>query len=108
MKILPSWKERRRYLLIDFKGNKDNREKVIKEIKNSMILFMGFINYAKARPIFLKHPKYIILSVNRKYLSHVRASLLLCKSKPQCIYVAGTLKKLKEKIKPHKESHQRE
>ncbi len=99
MKILPSWKEKRRYLLIKYKGEKD---KVIKEIKNSMLFLIGIINYAKARPLFLNHPDYIILSINRKYLSQARASLLLCKSKPTCIYVSGTLKKIKKIIKSKK------
>jgi RNase P/RNase MRP subunit POP5 len=96
MKILPSWKEKRRYLLIKFEGK---REKVIKEIKNSLLFLIGIVNYAKARPLFLKHQEYIILSVHRKYLSQAIASLLLCKSKPTCIYVSGTIKKIKRKIK---------
>ena len=95
MKILPSWKEKRRYLLIAT----ENKEKTKKEIKEALIFLIGAINYAKARPFFVQNKSnYLILSINRKYLSQVRASLLLCNSKPKCIFVSGTLKKLKKKI----------
>ncbi|MEM4358192.1 MAG: hypothetical protein QW244_02470 [Candidatus Pacearchaeota archaeon] len=97
MKILPSWKEPRRYLLIKYKGSK---EKVKQEIKNGFLLFVGIVNYARARPFFINigRPKFLILSIHRKYLSQARGALLLCESRPECVYVSGTLKKLKKKI----------
>jgi RNase P/RNase MRP subunit POP5 len=101
MKILPSWREGRRYLLIEIKNNK---EKAKKDIAKALLNFLGILNYARARPFFVSlnnSQNLLVLSVNRKFLSHSRAALLLCKSKPRprCIYVAGTLKKLKQRIK---------
>lgn len=98
MKILPSWKEKRRYLLIETK----NKEKTKKEIINNLIYLAGIINFARARPMFIENKlfdNYLVLSINRKYLNIGRASLLLCKTKPKCVYVSGTLKKLKKFLK---------
>jgi RNase P/RNase MRP subunit POP5 len=104
MKILPSWREGRRYLLIEIKNNK---EKAKKDIAKALLNFLGILNYARARPFFVSlnnSQNLLVLSVNRKFLSHSRAALLLCKSKPKprCIYVAGTLKKLKQRMKQMK------
>ncbi|MEM2479103.1 MAG: hypothetical protein QXJ92_02855, partial [Candidatus Pacearchaeota archaeon] len=98
MQILPSWKEPRRYLLIKYKGS---REKVKQEIKNAFLLWVGLLNYARARPFFVenknslskaKEKNFLIFSVHRKFLNQARGCLLLCPSKPSCIYVSGTLK----------------
>jgi len=103
MKILPSWKEGRRYLLIEIKKGVKTKNEIQIEIEKALLNFLGIVNYAKARPFFVKvnseNKNFVVLSVNRKFLSHARASLLLCKSKPTCIYVSGTLKKIKRKLK---------
>lgn len=111
MKIKPSWKEKRRYLLIELKKSKlknlkKNFEKLkkkeVEKIKKWMIKLHGILGYAKARPIFIdlkqiSNTNYLIMSVNRKYLSVARAAVLL--SQANCVYVSGTLKKLKKRIK---------
>lgn len=106
MKILPSWKEKRRYLLIKINNNRVRKEEVKKEIEKQLLYLIGIINYSKARPFFIdienitiKNKEYIIMSINRKYMSYARACLLLCKYRLECLFVSGTLRKLKRKIK---------
>ncbi|MEM4647700.1 MAG: hypothetical protein QXO12_00065 [Candidatus Pacearchaeota archaeon] len=97
MKIFPSWKEKKRYLLIETK----NQQKTKKEIIKNLTKLLGIINLSRARPIFIDNKLfngYLVLSINRKYLSFARASLVLCKD-AKCIYVSATLKKLKKFLK---------
>lgn len=94
IRLLPSMKERKRYLVLVFK---EKQEEEIKEIIEKAILhFVGTLGYAKSAPMIIKIiPKksktYALLSINRKYVDSVKAALALF-SIP-CVGVSGTIKK---------------
>ena len=83
--LIPSHKEKKRYLLIKGKNLKKNVEIAIKE-------FIGILGLSEASPKWISEN---ILSINRKSLDKVRASFAVSKEKIEIIKVSGTLKKLK-------------
>lgn len=89
--LIPSHREKKRYLLIEGTNLKKNIEAAIKE-------FVGLLGLSEASPrwIEIKSNKGI-LSINRKSLEKVRAALLVTKSKAKIVRVSGTLKALKSK-----------
>ncbi|MCS7134410.1 MAG: hypothetical protein NZ889_00925 [Candidatus Pacearchaeota archaeon] len=118
LKLKPSLREKRHYLLIKVNSEKDLDEKEIKEkIKKAIFEFIGILGYANAGPIFIdiedenlkkemKSKKMIVLSVTTKFVKHVKAALILSKEKNfslDCIRVSGTLKKIKDFIKEMKD-----
>ena len=92
MKALkPSMRERKRYLLIRGKDLKESVPKAIKE-------FIGTLGIAKASPKFIKVGKdTLVISINRKSLEYVKASIALQPGKMVLERVSGTLKGLKKK-----------
>lgn len=91
MKALkPSHREKKRYLLLSGKGVSE------KNIENSILKFSGVLGYAKASPLVVKKTKNsIILSVNRKELERVKASIALGGKDIKIKKISGTLNKLK-------------
>ena len=89
MKALkPSAKERKRYLLV--KGND-----LKADIPNSIKDFIGTLGMSKTSLSFIKSGKdSAIISINRKMLDSVRASLSVWKKKISIEKVSGTLKGL--------------
>ena len=90
LKIRPSAKIKRRYLLIE--GKKSDDEKAILD-------YIGILGWAKASPVFVEplreKPKdKIILSIDRKELTNVRASFEMTRDKIKILKVSGTLKGL--------------
>lgn len=85
MKIKPSAKIRRRHLLLE--GKKEDIEKAILE-------YIGILGWAKATPVFIRKEDKIILSIERKSLSDVRAAFELYPEKIRVLKVSGTLKGL--------------
>lgn len=83
--LIPSHKENKRYLLLKGKNLRKNVEGAIKE-------FTGVLGLTEANPIWIEKN---ILSINRKSLDKVRASLIFSKEKVEILRVSGTLKKLK-------------
>lgn len=88
MKIKPSDKIKRRYLLIDAKS-KSEVEKIILD-------YVGILGYAKATPVFLEKDKKLILAVERKSLNDIRASFEMCKSNIKILKVSSTIKGLEK------------
>jgi RNase P/RNase MRP subunit POP5 len=82
--LIPSHKEKKRYLLLKGKDLKKNVNLAIKD-------FVGNLGLAEASPIFIKNE---IISINRKSLDKVRASFVLWKEKIKIVRVSGTLKGL--------------
>ncbi|MEM2369097.1 MAG: Rpp14/Pop5 family protein [Candidatus Pacearchaeota archaeon] len=112
IKLKPSMREKRHYLLI--KSSKPIEEKELKARINEAILkFIGILGYANAGPLFVKiedekinklmqEKNLIVLSVITKFVDHVKAALILAKTKEiqlECIRVSGTIKKLKEFVR---------
>jgi RNase P/RNase MRP subunit POP5 len=79
--LIPSHKERKRYLLL--KGN-DLKKQVDSAIKD----FVGSLGLAEASPKWIKKG---ILSVNRNSLDKVRASFAVWPEKIEVLRVSGTL-----------------
>ncbi|MBS3078201.1 hypothetical protein J4412_01695 [Candidatus Pacearchaeota archaeon] len=82
--LIPSHREKRRYLLLKGKDLKKNFTNAIKE-------FVGTLGLSEASPMWIKEN---IVSVNRKSLDKVKASLAIYSEKIELIKVSGTLKSL--------------
>ena len=101
LKMMPSLKEKRHYLLIKISANAKEAKKLA---ENALMRFLGILGYAKAGPKIIsvsekKDFSYIILSITTKYVDSAKASIALIKEfSPRCIGVSGTIKKLKEKF----------
>lgn len=90
MKALkPSHREHKRYLLI---SGKDNSKK---EIEDSILRFVGILGYAEASPQIVKTiGNKIVLSINRKSLDKIKASLVLSGKDIFIERISGMINKL--------------
>ncbi|MBL7147864.1 MAG: ribonuclease P protein component 2 [Nanoarchaeota archaeon] len=105
--LLPSLKERNRYLVYEIKTkDKLDFKEVRKEILNSNLRFLGELETAKASVLILndwKNNKGII-KISHKYVDKVRVALMLIKyiNRKNVIFktirVSGTLKKARSFI----------
>jgi len=87
LKIKPSAKINRRYLLLQAKNKK--------EIEKAILEYIGILGWAEAAPLFVKSSsKKTILAVDRTALTKVRAAFELSPYKIQILKVSGTLKNL--------------
>jgi RNase P/RNase MRP subunit POP5 len=87
--LKPSMKESKRYLLV--KGKNLN-----KNIEEAILRFIGILGLSKAGLRFMKKNKdSAIISINRKEVDKVRASLAVFPKKIEVLKVSGTLKGLK-------------
>lgn len=83
--MLPSLKEKRRYIVYEIISDKNtnfNFNDVHKEIKNKILAFLGENSASKAGVIMLNEWKNNkgIIKVNNKYVDMVRTSLMLIKN----------------------------
>ena len=85
--LIPSHKEKKRYLLIKGNNLKQNIEKAILE-------FSGVLGLSKCGLSFIKND---IICVNREAVDLVRASLAVFPEKMEVVKVSGTLKGLAKK-----------
>ncbi|OIO81721.1 hypothetical protein AUJ84_00340 [Candidatus Pacearchaeota archaeon CG1_02_32_132] len=86
LKLKPSVKIRRRYILVN--GNRN-------EIEKAILDYIGILGWSKAVPFFVKKiDKGWILAVDRKELDNVKAGFSVSKDKIQVIRVSGTIKGL--------------
>jgi len=89
LKIKPSAKIHRRYLLLEAKSKK--------EIEQVILDYLGVLGWAKATPLFVvtkKQSKNIVLAINRKAITNVRAAFELSDAKIKVLKISGTLKGL--------------
>jgi len=86
-RIMPSLRERKRYLLLE-KARKEDIEKAIIE-------YIGSLGYGKTGLIFVKNN---IIAVNREMINKVRASFSIYCKPIKVLGVSGTLKGLKQKL----------
>ena len=84
--LIPSHREKKRYLLLEGKNLKKNVPAAIKE-------FVGILGLSEATPIFVKKN---IVSVNRKSLDKVKASFAIYSEKINVKKVSGTIKGLEK------------
>ena len=86
--LKPSMREKKRYLLVKGKNPKENIEKAIKD-------FIGVLGMSKIGLGWIKTGKEsAIISINRKMVDSVRASLVVWPEKMTVTKVSGTLKGL--------------
>ena len=89
-KLKKSLRTKKRYLLLEAK-NKDEIEKIILD-------YIGILGWAKASPGFPNLFKYktdkIVLSINTKSLTEIRAAFEISNAKIKILKVSGTLKGL--------------
>jgi|SRR3989344_610924 len=99
--ILPTLKERNRYLVYEIKNSSHNFNEIKNEIKKAMLQFLGEFEYAKANILILddfKENKGII-KANNKYIDKVKVALMLIRNfTVETKYVSGTLKKARFKL----------
>ena len=88
LKLKSSARIKKRYLLIEAK-NKETVEKAILD-------YLGILGWAKAAPVFVQTSPKIILSIERKSVTDIRAALELSESKIKVLRVSGTLKGLEK------------
>lgn len=87
LKIKPTSKIKRRYILLNAKSKDD--------IEEAIIDYIGILGWAKAAPVFVKNKnKDLILSINRKSIDNVRAAFELSPLGIKAKRVSGTLKRL--------------
>lgn len=88
LKLNPSARTKKRYLLID--GTKE-------EIERAILEYLGILGWAKAEPRFVGGKSGgVILAISRKELDNVKAALELSPKEMQILKVSGTLKGLKK------------
>ena len=87
LKLKPSSKIKRRYLLLEANSKE--------EIEKAILDYIGILGWASSSPFFiqLKENK-IILAIDRKEINNVRAALELSKLNIKIKKVSGTLKGL--------------
>jgi RNase P/RNase MRP subunit POP5 len=90
MKALkPSMRENKRYLLVEGKNLKENIGKAVKD-------FIGVLGMSKASLSTIKFGEdWVIISVNRESVNHVRAAIAAWHEKMEVKKVSGTLKGLR-------------
>ncbi len=87
--ILPSLKEKKRYILYEGKLSRNAIKQGIKD-------FIGEYGMAKAGIMFIKSKNNKgIVKTNVKWLEQVKTALSLMKTRVKPVKVSGTLKKLK-------------
>jgi ribonuclease P/MRP protein subunit POP5 len=103
--ILPSLREKKRYIVYEAISDKKlNSNEIKQSIDDALLKFIGEFGYAKAGPLFVqtKNNKGII-RINNKYLNEIKTSLALIekiKNKKviiKTIGVSGILKKARLK-----------
>ena len=91
LKIKPSAKIKRRYLLLEAKSKK--------EVEQVILDYIGILGWAKAVPHFVTtKSKKIILAIERKSLTNVRSAFEISNKKIKVLRVSGTLKSLQSKL----------
>lgn len=89
LKLKPSARIKRRYLLIEAKSKED--------ISKAILDYIGILGWARASPVFVNNSdKRIILAIERKEINNVRAAFELFPEKIKVLRVSGTLKGLKK------------
>lgn len=90
--ILPSLKEKKRYILYEGKASRNS-------LKQGIRAFIGDLGMAQAGIMFIKSKNDKgIIRTDVKWVDKVKTSLSLMKPRVQPVKVSGTLKKLKSSL----------
>lgn len=106
MKLKPSLKQKKRYVLFEIQASKPfSLSEVSESIGMSLLRFLGELGMAKAAPLFVKEKwdeqkQRFVLKVNHKYVDELKTAVILnkkIKNTPvliRSIVTSGTLKKI--------------
>ena len=108
MKLLPSLKQKKRYVIFEILSEqKFTFSEVKEEVDRALLLFLGQLGIAKTSPLLIKE-KYknnkFIIKINHKYVDEVKAALTLSKTIKntpviiKSVITAGTIKKASEYV----------
>lgn len=102
MKLLPSLKQKKRYIVFEIIGEKFSIEEVKTAVEEALLLFLGQLGLAKTAPMFLKEKfkdNKFIVKINHKFVDECKSALILIKKiknkevMVRSIITSGTLKK---------------
>lgn len=102
MKLLPSLKQKKRYIVFEIIGEKFNVEEVKTAVEEALLLFLGQLGMAKTAPMFLKEKfkeNKFIVKINHKFVDECKSALILIKKiknkevMVRSIITSGILKK---------------
>lgn len=113
MKLLPSLKQKKRYLVFEVRSEENKKfslTEIEKEVNQALFSFLGCLGLAKAAPLFLKDyfnfsKQRFLLKVNRPAVAEVKVALSLIKSIKKkkviisSLITSGTLKKAAFKLR---------
>ena len=99
MKLLPSLKQKKRYLVFEISENIPESS-LKEEVSQALYEFVGTLGVSKMSPLFVKQKNNrFIIKVNHKYVDECKSALILIKkikNKPvivKSIITSGTIKK---------------
>ena len=110
MKLLPSLRQKKRYIVFEVISDKKfSKSDVEKNVQRALTDFLGQLGTAKAAPMFIgekfnQAAQRFILKINHKHIDEVKAALTLIKkikNTPviiKSLLVTGTIKKANEII----------
>ncbi|MBI4147141.1 hypothetical protein HY494_00645 [Candidatus Woesearchaeota archaeon] len=106
MKLKPSLKQKKRYVLFEIQAEKAfSLPEVTEAIESSLLHFLGELGLAKAAPLMVKEKwsgqkQRFVLKVNHNYVDELKTAVILnkkIKNTPiliRSIVTSGTLKKI--------------
>lgn len=101
MKLLPSLKQKKRYVVFEIvSGDNFSAAEIKPEVDTALLSFLGQLGLAKAVPLFIKakNNKFIV-KVSHQFVDELRAALILIKkikNKPvivRSVITSGTIRK---------------
>ena len=106
MKLLPSLRQKKRYIIFDIiSSGKLSSSEIKEEVNRALIQFLGEWGLAKAAPLLIKvASSQFMLKVNHTYVDEVKAALTLSKkikNTPliiKSVLVSGTIKQASKQI----------
>ena len=101
MKLLPTLKQKKRYIVFEIiSETKFLAEDIKEEVDKALLLFLGQLGLSKSSPLLIKTKgNKFILKINHQYTDECKSALLLIKkikNKPiiiKSIITSGTIKK---------------
>ncbi len=105
MKLLPSLRQKKRYVVFEIKSDRSfSLSEVQEAVESSLARFLGELGIAKAGPLFLREKwneqkQRFVVKINRAFVDELKSALILnkkIKNTPiliKSVISSGTLKK---------------
>jgi len=106
MKLLPSLKQKKRYVVFEIISDKQfSQEDVQNEVQLALKSFLGDLGLAKSSPLFVKFKSNkFIIKVNHNYTDELKSALILIKKIKnvpvilKSVITSGTIKKVSTQL----------